>query len=358
MTQVQKSGSGERFLFADGLRGLAALWVVLFHMEEGKHLPHLLEALPQWLGHALFNSGHLGVPVFLVLSGYVMAWTVRKTVLNPKSGANFLMRRFTRLSPPYYFSILFALLFLVLKAMQIKDWSILPSYWSVAAHLFYVERLFDFKYINTVYWTLWIEIQFYLFFVVVLLTVDRVKGGLINHAARYSVFYILGLVSLIWPLRVVSEIFWPMGFVKFWYCFSAGLMASWVMAVPDKKHERLSVLYFLAIIAIGLYLNDLFITITGSTAMLLFVAGKFNYMGTWLNWKWLQFLGAISYSLYLLHNPLTGAAANIIRRILHPGLLTDCIVLFAVISICIFVAWLAYKIIELPSIRISHRFKS
>lgn len=358
MTQVQKSGSGERFLFADGLRGLAALWVVLFHLEEGKHIPFLLQALPEWLGHALFSNGHLGVPVFLVLSGYVMAWTVRKTHLSCQSAANFLMRRLTRLSPPYYFSILFAIVFLILKAIQTKDWSIIPSLSSVGAHALYIEKVLGFKYINSVYWTLWIEIQFYLFFIVVLLLVDNMKKDVINYMARYTVFYMIALFSLLWPLQILTDSLWPEGFVRFWYCFSAGLMASWTFATPNKRQELMAIAYFLAILGIGLYINDLFVIIAGTTAMLLLLAGKLNYMSTWLNWSWVQFLGMISYSLYLLHNPLTGATANILRKILSPGLLTDCFILIVTIFVSIFVAWMAYKLIELPSIRLSHRFRS
>lgn len=358
MTQMQKIGGGERFLFADGLRGLAALWVVLFHLEEGKHIPFLLQALPEWLGHCLFSNGHLGVPVFLVLSGYVMAWTVRKIRLNSQSSASFLMRRLTRLSPPYYFSILFAIVFLILKAIQIKDWSIIPSWPSIAAHALYIEKLFGFKYINSVYWTLWIEIQFYIFFIVVLLVVDNLKKDAVNHTARYTAFYVIALFSLLWPLKVLTDPVWPEGFIRFWYCFSAGLMASWTLAFPDKKHELMAIFYYMAILGIGLYVHDLFVIIAGATAMLLFIAGKFNYMSKWLNWSWIQFLGMISYSLYLLHNPLTGATANILRKILHPGLVTDIVISVVTISVSIFVAWLAYKLIELPSIRLSHRFKS
>ena len=81
-------------------------------------------------------------------------------------------------------------------------------------------------------------------------------------------------------------------------------------------------------------------------------------MDKWLSWSWIQFLGMISYSLYLLHNPLTGATANILRKVFSPGLLTDIVVFISTLSISIVVAWVAYKLIELPSIRLSHRFKS
>ena len=234
MTTIQQPVANGRFLFADGLRGLAALWVVLFHMEEGKHIPFILQALPDWLDRVLFSYGHLGVPIFLVLSGYVMAWTARKTYMHYKSAALFLMRRLSRLSPPYYFSLMFAILFLALKAFQIKNTGILPSISSIVAHMFYVEALFDFKYINSVYWTLWIEIQFYLFFVVVLLLIDCVQTRkTIFPDKRYDVFFALGIVSLLWPAHVLTHAFWPMGFAQFWFqCGRNGFMGNGIPQSP------------------------------------------------------------------------------------------------------------------------------
>ncbi len=44
-----------RLAFADGIRGLAALWVVFFHASEGGHIDHLKAVLPHWLGRMLFD---------------------------------------------------------------------------------------------------------------------------------------------------------------------------------------------------------------------------------------------------------------------------------------------------------------
>ena len=62
----------QRLAFLDALRGAAALWVVLFHFGEGGQLSVLLAWLPQWLSAAIFTSGFSGVPVFFVLSGFLL----------------------------------------------------------------------------------------------------------------------------------------------------------------------------------------------------------------------------------------------------------------------------------------------
>ena len=60
----------------DGLRGIAALWVVLFHLYMGGHLGKAAVVIP---GLAAFcRVGTLGVYIFFVLSGFVIAHSVGK----------------------------------------------------------------------------------------------------------------------------------------------------------------------------------------------------------------------------------------------------------------------------------------
>jgi hypothetical protein len=45
--QPAAPSSASRLAFADGLRGLAAFWVVLYHASEGGHLTQLKAGLPR-----------------------------------------------------------------------------------------------------------------------------------------------------------------------------------------------------------------------------------------------------------------------------------------------------------------------
>jgi peptidoglycan/LPS O-acetylase OafA/YrhL len=54
---------GANFTVIQALRGFAAMWVVLFHLSEGEHVAALKRALPGWCTHAVFDAGHLGVPI-------------------------------------------------------------------------------------------------------------------------------------------------------------------------------------------------------------------------------------------------------------------------------------------------------
>src|SRR5687767_8776 len=108
-------GAG-RFTFVDALRGVAALAVVLFHAVEGGHIPDLMAVMPAWLT-AMISHGHLGVAVFFVLSGFVIAHATYGQTITLSYLGRFMLRRSIRLDPPYWFAIAVAVGFAVLSAV-------------------------------------------------------------------------------------------------------------------------------------------------------------------------------------------------------------------------------------------------
>jgi peptidoglycan/LPS O-acetylase OafA/YrhL len=90
---------GGRFKFVDALRGIAAVSVVLFHLKEGKHIPNLYALMPKWL-QTLFDHGVLGVSIFFVLSGFVIAHSLYKQHVTLRLAGRFMLRRSIRLDPP------------------------------------------------------------------------------------------------------------------------------------------------------------------------------------------------------------------------------------------------------------------
>src|SRR4051812_10624228 len=92
----------ERFDFLDGLRGLAALYVVLHHASQDVPAP----MLRGWAAAARFllRHGHFAVAVFIVLSGYCLMRPVARDASRQIRGGTlaYLRRRAWRILPPYY----------------------------------------------------------------------------------------------------------------------------------------------------------------------------------------------------------------------------------------------------------------
>src|ERR1700731_1050374 len=82
--------TSNRFLALDGLRGVAALSILLFHCDDLFHKG------------SFFQHGYLAVDVFFILSGFVIALTYEDRLANGAPAREFLRNRARRLFPTYW----------------------------------------------------------------------------------------------------------------------------------------------------------------------------------------------------------------------------------------------------------------
>ena len=345
-----------RLSFADGLRGLAALWVVLFHLAEGHHIETIKNVIPKLAYNIVFGWGHLGVAVFFVLSGFVMALTAHKVKFNTANACKFIARRLTRLAPPYYFAIIFALIFIFIKSKALHTAYMPPIASDLFKHAFFVQDLFNTPQINVVFWTLCIEVQFYIAFALLVWFADYLQLKYKTVDARGIVIVVFCAIALLWPLELVTNIFWQGGFVGFWYSFLLGVIICWGWL--NQGFLRIAAIgYCVILLIIGFIYHADFTIAATITASLLLLAGVVGKMHVWLNWAFLQWLGLVSYSLYLLHNPVTGASVNITKKVFSNGLFADIFSSFIAILACLVAAYLSFLLVERASIEWSHRIK-
>lgn len=349
-----------RLSFADGLRGIAALWVVFFHLSEGHHIDAVRQQIPTILTKLLFDWGHLGVAIFFVLSGFVMALTAHNAHFNAKNALRFVTRRLTRLAPPYYFAITFTLLLMLVKSKALHVPFNLPSSESMLQHLFFMQGIFNTPHINVIFWTLCIEVQFYIAFALLLWLADYLEQDKKLNYARNKIIISIFCLSLLWPLDIITNTIWSGGFIGFWYSFLLGVIVCWAWLNKGLSRNELLVIGFclcLAVLIIGIVKQNDFALVAAMTAGLILLAGVTEKMHIWLNWPWLQWLGLVSYSLYLLHNPITGASFNIAEKLVGKGFGAEILASAFTLIICLVAAYLSFLIIERPSIRWSHHFK-
>lgn len=149
----------------DGLRFIAIMAVLLFHMqgELGHHGYHPVQ--PRYADIAdVISTGNRGVQLFFVLSGYILARPFASYHLLGKqrpSLRKYFQRRLTRLEPPYILNLLVCAVCFVF--LQHVPWHIVWRH--LAASIAYLHFLvFGASYttLNSVAWSLEIEVQFYL----------------------------------------------------------------------------------------------------------------------------------------------------------------------------------------------------
>lgn len=112
----------------------------------------------------------------------------------------------------------------------------------------------------------------------------------------------------------------------------------------------MAAIFCVSLLGIGIATQSPFVLAVAMTACMLFAASLFATMGTWFSWPWIQTLGLFSYSLYLLHNPLTGASFRLVGKWMLPGYATEFIGAFVAFLACVSGSWLANRFIERPSI--------
>ncbi|MEM9922298.1 MAG: acyltransferase [Cyanobacteria bacterium P01_D01_bin.50] len=347
------------FQFIDGLRGIAAFWVLLFHTDPDGRISQLTSALPTLLVDVLFRLGSRGVAIFFVLSGFVMAYSLRNAKIDLNYFKNFLIRRFVRLSPPYYASILIALAFAfvasVAKGVAFEPMGQPLSFQRFFAHLFYVQDIFKLVHIDDVYWTLCLEVQFYLVFFFLLSLVKWLDFSLELSWSRAAVFVPATLLAALYPVGAFAVDGRPTIIFPFLYSFFLGVFAYWTW------RENLKSLWFYlycgVLLTAGIINSSGFAITSVIVAILILEVARANRMQDWLNWGWLQFLGKISYSLYLNHVSIIGATYFLGYKLLGRNIWSEFVCLLLGISTSIAFATLMWNLVEKPSMKWTKNIK-
>lgn len=346
-----------RYVFIDALRGFAALAVVGFHAREGGHLAQLDAYLGSVL-RAVLHRGDAGVTVFFVISGFVIAASMAHAHVTAGYVGRFLARRSVRLDPAYWASLALTVGVGVLSVRFVPGKTYVPPTWGeVLIHLTYLTDLLGVRQISAVYWTLCYEIQFYVTFALLLLAVTRLRGRLGPEGA---------LTSVVWPAVLLSDL-WLVGlapfqvhglFVDRWHLFLTGVLL-WraVVLRGERAHTVAAGLQVMLLGAMGWVRADAQLHVAAATGALVLAVGLAGRLETWLSWRALQGLGAISYSLYLTHNAVTGPLFRVGYRLTGRTPLWEAVWFVLSLAACIGFAWGFHRLIEAPSLALSKRIR-
>jgi peptidoglycan/LPS O-acetylase OafA/YrhL len=345
----------KRFKLIDGLRGLAALAVTGFHFYAASPLLKPLSAIFPVPLQVLLTEGKLGVETFFVLSGFVIAYSLRKTPMTRKNLQQFVSRFLVRICPPYWVTIVLTLLLSYLSNLFLTDrLAPMPSVAGLAAHLVFLQGLLNFDQIVPVFWTLSMEIQFYLFFALQMTIVHWLCcRKLVQASATPLLFAPFTLLSM---YLFFNSPYTQTFFLPYWHMFAMGALLCWMSESKAKSYW----FWFYSVLNVAYLITsqDWRTLVMLGTGALIYLAVSRGKLYHWLNLGWLQYIGKISYSLYLLHLVIGMRIVNLGYRFVGTSPLLALIVFLLAIGGSILFAHLMYAVVERPSVAFSHRFRS
>jgi peptidoglycan/LPS O-acetylase OafA/YrhL len=359
-----KPQRSERFLMLDALRGIAALAVVFCHLlvpEVSDFSAALSSSIPPPLA-ALVRHGDLGVEIFFVLSGFVIAYSVRDRMITPGFAARFAFRRALRLDPPYYFALLISVAFwayyLPFGLAQVMDE--MSGFRGMLANLAYLQDLLKYRTPLSIAWTLCLEVQFYLAYIGLLFVTQTLTTCFYRTLGRSDRDFRspppLALALVFFPLVAWSFCSWYPNLRQFdfsgtWFRFFLGVLLCWVYLRVVPRWWLTALLVLLAVLAIRT--SDARGCAALATTLLIDTAGRLGTLASWLSTDAVQVLGRMSYSLYLVHIPLGLSVANIAWSFTDSSAPAARACALIAVAASLLFALVVYKLVEAPSVAIS-----
>ena len=249
----------------DGLRFVAILAVFLFHL--GIFVKAKSPVLPGagWadalLGHVI-DKGDLGVQLFFVISGFILALPFAAHFLEgrpPGRLGSYYLRRLTRLEPPYFINLALIVTLLVFVNHQPAG-ELLPDLFASAGYVSYLTMGHP-SLINSVAWSLEVEVQFYLLAPVLSLVfcigsasarratiaVAMLAGVILQQGLGFTEktllgnlqyfmagFFLCDLYLSRWKRNLSARWGWDLGALLAWIAMGAAhrLGAAWAWSLP------------------------------------------------------------------------------------------------------------------------------
>ena len=357
----------------DGLRGIAALAVVLYHaraswwigIAETYKANGLSLNISSWIGYLSYplSFGGLGVCLFFVLSGYCIhrrgAIILSKSNNNTIDFKTFFIRRFWRIYPTYVAALILTALidYWVYCYSGIHSANQDNSLYSFVISLLtlqgYAARFYG---SNGVFWTLAMEIHLYLAYPL-LFYISRRKGplsALLTTLALGIIYVAANSFINIDGMFKYREISGPI-FIPFWFNWAVGFYIAEIQAGRAKDFKRniwfaiASIMVVLALLLtvfkISEYITNFFWSVFfASVVRICIYKGADSIWDCYLG-RFFVFIGMFSYTLYAIHGPILYAIHVAIDPISQSKYASIYPSLFAAIA-TLFISFVSYYIVE------------
>jgi peptidoglycan/LPS O-acetylase OafA/YrhL len=266
----------------DALRGLAALLVVGLHFTfRYDELYHHVEPIPFSV-----PLGKHGVELFFAISGFVIFMTLERT----KRPMDFVVSRFSRLYPAYWAAMILTTAVVHLGGLYDQQISLRAFF----VNLPMIQSALKVPLVDGAYWTLSVELCFYGCMFMLYL------GRYLNRIEPLLVVWIA--LKWLWAAHFgTHQMSWALGVVliqQYIPFFAIGMICYRLLTRTTSWAWVVGIIAFAIVTEFWLDGSELgVVACIVAGIFLLFATGH----ATWLRWRGLAGLGAISYTLYLLH---------------------------------------------------------
>jgi peptidoglycan/LPS O-acetylase OafA/YrhL len=298
------------FQILDGLRGIAAVYVLFNHARGNLFIGGVkyaqIKNIADWsFGDKIFFSalrltslGREFVILFFVLSGFSIAYSLSKS----KSRKTFYLRRVIRIYPPYIFALLWAfIVFVFLKnwapeALAPGSVSVFSSIKAALLNLFYVDN----GSLIIQFWSLKFEVIFYIL----------IPLFILRRNLYLLISFIIAVISVFINWRGLSghnilsqyvfdyNIYFALGV----FCFhNYHIIERYIILKNKIQFFIISIVLFLIMVIFKFWTNFDQDKVTFSIAALFSVILLFNFLYHKIKNRSLMFFGKISYTIYITH---------------------------------------------------------
>jgi peptidoglycan/LPS O-acetylase OafA/YrhL len=340
----------------DGIRGLAALYVVGDHVFLRSFRGYPAVHAPFWAAWLIY--GRFAVVVFIVLSGFSLALSPVRHGWRLDGVSKFAARRARRILPPYWAALAFSLAVAWLIIPQPGHG--VPDAASVVVNGLLVQNLVTAHSPNAAFWSMAVEAQLYLLLPLLLVLVRR-RGPLVMVAAVLVVVVAVGIAGPHIPRLDTFVIQSPPDLAAL---FAVGMLAAGIVGAGETRRSwpwpRLALAALAPVLAVVWWrgsawtLHHLFwvdLALGPSIACLLagLSSGRPAPLLRLLDARPTRSLGSFSYSLYLTHAPIVAVVCErVVAGRVAPGVPAFLVSLALALPLTIGFARLFAAVFEIP----------
>ncbi|MBE1489420.1 acyltransferase family protein [Plantactinospora soyae] len=339
----------------DGLRGLAALYVLVHHCWLLTFPGYPANTGPDWLGWLV--HGRLAVVAFIVLSGFSLAISPARDGWRLGGVLRFARRRARRILPPYWLALVLSCV--IASAVPSLPLSAPPSLGSVVVYGLLLQDVVAAPAPNGAFWSIAVEAGLYLTFPVLLLI--RRRAGAVATLAVVTVSVVV--IGLLWPS--VSTTAKATGYtLELAPLFTLGVLAAgvvaapgWIRRLPWPGLAALAAAPVLLLVAgqgsVWTVRHYYWVDLAAGPAIALLLAAVATrrpaLLVRLLDSRPLRALGGFSFSLYLIHLPIVALVGRrLVAPYVVPGLPAFWATLVVTVPICLIAARVLAALVETP----------